>query len=75
MPCGTSLDPAVFSCSARRNRGEAIGRMKRIVTPDRWFYTGMPPALPGGSSSNFVFIRPGSVPVLAEALDFPLKIL
>jgi len=49
--------------------------MKRIVTPDRWFYTGMPPALPGGSSSNFVFIRPGSVPVLAEALDFPLKIL
>jgi hypothetical protein len=35
--------------------------MKRIGTPDRWFYTGMPPILLGGSGSNSVCIGPYSV--------------
>jgi hypothetical protein len=47
--------------------------MKLIGTPDCWFYTRTPPMLLGGSDSKAVSITPYSI--LAEALDFPPKVL
>jgi len=48
--------PRVLQLSVRRSRGEAIGRIKRIGTPNRLFYTGMPPRLLGGSGPKTVCI-------------------
>jgi hypothetical protein len=48
----------VLQLSGRRSRGEAIGRIALIGTPDRSFYTGVPPRLLGGSGPNAAFIHP-----------------
>jgi hypothetical protein len=49
--------------------------MKLIGTPDRWFYTGMPPVLLGGSGPNSVCIRPYSVFGPGGSSGFPAKSL
>jgi len=41
--------PRILQLSVRRSRGEAIGRMQRLIgTPNRFFYTGKPPTVVGG---------------------------
>jgi len=42
----------------RRNRGEAIGRVKGLSGHIHCFYTGKPPKLLGGLHPLLVFIRP-----------------
>jgi hypothetical protein len=51
--------PRVLQSSVRRNRGEAIGRIQRLIgIPERFFYTGKPPTVLGGSYPLLVFMRP-----------------
>jgi len=67
--------PRVLQLSIRRSRGEAIGRIQRLIgTPDRFFYTGKPPAVLGGSYLLRLFIHPFAQ-VFAGDLAFPFKLI
>ena len=54
--------PRILQLSVGRSRGEAVGRIQKLIgTPERFFYTGKPPVILGGSYPLLVFIRPLSI--------------
>jgi hypothetical protein len=56
---GRASIPRILQLSVGRSRGEAVGRIQTLIgTPERFFYTGMPPTVLGGSYPLLVFIRP-----------------
>jgi hypothetical protein len=46
---GRASIPRILQLSVGRSRGEAVGRIQTLIgTPERFFYTGMPPTVLGG---------------------------
>ena len=66
--------PRILQLSVGRIRGEAVGRIQTLIgTPERFFYTGMPPTVLGGLYPLLVFIRP--LLVWRGGLAFPPQVL
>ena len=75
MPEAQASISRVLQLSARRSRGEATGRILTLIgTPERFFYTGMPPKLLGGWYPLLLFIDP-LLSYLVGGLAFPLRIV
>jgi len=74
VPYGRASIPRILQLSVGRSRGEAVGRIQTLIgTPERFFYTGMPPTVLGGSYPLLVFIRP--LLIWRGGLAFPPQLL
>lgn len=74
MLYGRASIPRILQLSVGRSRGEAVGRIQTLIgTPERFFYTGMPPTVLGGSYPLLVFIRP--LLIWRGGLAFPPQLL
>ena len=73
MPYGTGLNPSHSSVVGRKSRGEAVGRIQKLIgTPERFFYTGKPPIILRRLISTACF-HTSFVNLSGKALAFPPK--